>query len=315
MPTPHPIVSAFGTDRERVAERLLAASHAHAFDPITDVDWDAPLVDGAYFLPAHRVTLYGTPLWERMSERQRVDLSRHEVASMASVGIWFEVVLMQLLIRHVYDRPLTSRHVQYAFMEIAEECRHSTMFGRLIDKLECPEYGPGPYAHTAARAMKTFGSGVQAFAMALIAEEVLDTMQREMMADESLQPITRRTARIHVVEEARHVRYARDEVARGAPHLSRAERAITRLALARAAHIIATRLVHPGVYAAVGLDPAEAYRTARANPHRSDTLAHWSRRLIAFYDEQGLLGGPGLRLWRASGLMGRRIPAPARRRV
>ncbi|WP_406289845.1 diiron oxygenase [Embleya sp. NBC_00896] len=303
MPTTHGDT----TERERVAERLLAASHAHAFDPITDVDWDAPLVDGAFFLPEHRVSLYGTPTWERMSERQRIDLSRHEVASMASVGIWFEVVLMQLLVRHVYDRPLTSRHVQYAFMEIAEECRHSTMFGRLIDKLECPEYGPGRYAHTAARAMKTFGSGVQAFAMALIAEEVLDTMQREMMADETLQPITRRTARIHVVEEARHVRYARDEVARGAPHMSAAERAITRLALARAAHIIATRLIHPDVYAAVGLDPIVARRVARANPHRRETLGHWSKRLIAFYDEHGLLGGPGLRLWRASGLMGRQI--------
>ncbi|MET7304026.1 diiron oxygenase [Embleya sp. NPDC005575] len=302
-----PTTDGTATDRERVAERLLAASHAHAFDPITDIDWDAPLVDGAFFLPAHRVSLYGTPIWERMSERQRIDLSRHEVASMASVGIWFEVVLMQLLIRHVYDRPLTSRHVQYAFMEIAEECRHSTMFGTLIDKLDCPEYGPGPYAHMAARVMKTLGSGVQAFAMALIAEEVLDTMQREMMADESLQPITRQTARIHVVEEARHVRYARDEVARGAPHMSRTERAITRLALARAAHIIATRLVHPGVYTAVGLDADRACRAARANPHRLDALGHWSRRLIAFYDEHGLLGGPGQRLWRASGLMGRQI--------
>ena len=33
-----------------------------------------------------------------------MDLARHEAASLASLGIWFEIILMQLLVRHIYDK-------------------------------------------------------------------------------------------------------------------------------------------------------------------------------------------------------------------
>jgi hypothetical protein len=290
-------------DREHTAERLLTASAKNWFDPLTEIDWDAALLPDAFFMSEERCTLYGTPTWDRLGRQQRIDLSRHEVASTASVGIWVEVILMQLLIRHAYDQDMTSRHVQYAFMEIADECRHSTMFGRMISKFDCPNYGPGRHAHELGRFLKTAASGVQPFAAALIAEEILDAMQREMMRDESLQPLVRNVARIHVIEEARHVRYAREEVARRAPHLNRVHKAVCRLLIARVAHVTARNLIHPGVYAAVGLDPRAAAREARMNPHRSRALQDWGRRLVGFYEENGLMGGPGLALWRRSGLV------------
>lgn len=289
--------------REHTAERLLAASAKHSFDPEVDVDWDAPLADGKYFVPEHRVTLYGSPLWEQMSHQQRVDLSRHEAASMASVGIWFELILMQMLVRHAYDRDPRSQHVRYALTEIADECRHSVMFARMIDTLGCPAYGPGPYAHRLGRLIKTVSFGAETFAAILIAEEILDTMQREMMADETIQPLVRRISRIHVIEEARHVRYAREELTRQMEGISRPKRAMTRLVVARSAHVIATRLVHEDCYAAVGLDPEVARRAAAANPYRRETLAWAGARLVGFFTELGLVAGPGRRLWHRAGLL------------
>ncbi|MGA4544532.1 AurF N-oxygenase family protein [Uniformispora flossi] len=299
-------------DREVTAERLLAASAKNSFDPLKDIDWAAPLLPDTYFIAEERCTLYGTRTWGRMSAQQRIDLSRHEVASTASVGIWFEVILMQLLIRHAYDQDMTSRHVQYAFTEIADECRHSTMFGRMIEKFEAPNYGPGKHAHELGRVMKTIGFGIQTFAAALIAEEILDTAQREMMQDETIQPLVRGVARIHVIEEARHVRYAREEVVRRAPRLNRAEMAFSRLVIARSAHVIARHLIHPGVYAAVGLDPKLARAEALANPHHHETLRAWARRLVKFFEENDLMAGPGLALWRRSGLVAPDYRPPAK---
>ena len=80
----------------------------------------------------------------RMSEEQRMDLARHEAASLASLGIWFEIILMQLLVRHIYDKSLTSNHVRYALTEIADECRHSMMFARMIKKGGAPAYPVPP---------------------------------------------------------------------------------------------------------------------------------------------------------------------------
>ena len=90
-------------DREQVAIRLLEASAKHSFDPDTELDWDAGVEDGKWFWPPELVSLYDTPLWRRMSEEQRMALARHEAASLASLGIWFEIILMQLLVRHIYD--------------------------------------------------------------------------------------------------------------------------------------------------------------------------------------------------------------------
>ena len=53
-----------------------------------------------------------------------------------------------------------------------------------------------------------------------MAEEILDIFQRDLMKDERVQPLTRATSQIHVVEEARHMRFAREEVSRRAPALS-----------------------------------------------------------------------------------------------
>lgn len=290
-------------DRDRLATRLLTASAEHSFDPVVDVDWAAPLVDGVFFAPPHRLTLYGTDLWAAMSHQQRVDLSRHEVASIASLGIWFEMVLMQMLLRHTYDLDPTSAHVRYALTEIGDECRHSVMFARMIEKLGCPAYRPGRYEQELGRLIKTTASGPSMFGAILIAEEILDALQRESMADESIQPLVRTITRIHVVEESRHVRYAREELVRQVARTSRSGMAYTRLFLARSAYIVATRLVHPAVYSAVGLDAAHARAVARANPEYRATLRWAGRRLVEFFGEVGLLGGPGMVLWRRAGLI------------
>jgi hypothetical protein len=216
-------------DRERVAERLLESSAKHSYDPDTELDWDAPFEEGKWFWPPELVSLYGTPMWRRMSQEQRILLSAHEAASLASLGIWFETILIQLLARHIYDKPATSAHVRYALTEIADECRHSKMFARLIAKGEAPCYPVAPRHHNLARVFKTISTTTGTFAGTLLGEEILDWMQRLTFPDERVQPLVRGVTRIHVVEEARHVRYAREELRRLMITAPRRQAAFTRL--------------------------------------------------------------------------------------
>src|SRR5499427_10249322 len=129
-------------DQERLANRLLRSTAARSYDPELDVDWSAPPHEGKVFLPEHRSTLYGTALWERLSPGQRRELGKHEAASVAGFGIWLECILMRLLAKLAYEGDPATRHVQYALAEMAEECRHSTMFARLIEWLGVPYYRP-----------------------------------------------------------------------------------------------------------------------------------------------------------------------------
>ncbi|MEU2504817.1 diiron oxygenase [Streptomyces sp. NPDC007863] len=290
-------------DRERLAERLLEASRKHSYDPDTELDWDAPFEAATWYWPPELVSLYGTPLWRRMSEEQRIDLSRHEAASLASLGIWFEIILMQLLVRHVYDKPLTGSHVGYALTEIADECRHSMMFARLIRKSGTGEYPVPRVYHNLGRVLKTVSTTPGSFAATLLGEEILDWMQRLTFPDERVQPLVRGVTRIHVVEEARHVRYAREELRRQMVTAPRWEREFTRLSCGEAARVFSTCFVNPAVYDAVGLDRRQAVAEVRASGHRREVMQSGAKRLTDFLDDIGVLRGPGRRLWRSSGLL------------
>src|SRR6266545_831911 len=228
------------SDREKTAERLLRSSADKFYDPEIDIDWDAPLAAGKAYQPEHRITLYGTPLWHELTPEQRIELGKHEIASVASVGLWFELVLMQALLKEAYHSDPTSRHAQYALAEVA---------------------------------------------------------------DEWLQPLIRMVNRIHVLEEARHVTFARQEVVRGMASLSRAELAYQRMVIAHISYLVMRSLVHPRVYLAVGLDPREARRTALGNPHYQETIRWSGERIVKFLDDVGLVGPPGMRWWRKSFLL------------
>ncbi|MDQ0377221.1 AurF N-oxygenase family protein [Amycolatopsis thermophila] len=292
--------------REKTAERLLKSSANKFYDPEVDIDWNAPLAEGKPFQLEHRSSLYGTHLWDRLTPEQRLELGKHELASIASNGIFFEVLLMQMLLKEVYNSDPTKRHVQYALTEIADECRHSTMFARSVERLGAPAYGPVKIVHRLGKLLPFIGYGPALYGSILVAEEILDRIQRESMADENIQPLVRMVNRIHVLEEARHVTFAREEVTRGMANLGRVELFYQRWLIAVVSFAITRSLINPRVYQAVGLNPREAWETAMKNPHWHETLRWSGERIMAFLDEAGLVGSPGTYWWRKSFLLGAR---------
>jgi hypothetical protein len=290
-------------DRDVTAERLLDSSMRNSYDPNVDVDWDAPLVEGKGFMPEERVSLFGTPMWDRLSEEQRLELSKHEIGSITSVGLWTEIVLMQLLARYAADLDPRSPHTHYALTEIGDETRHAIMFGKGIARLGLPAYGPPRIVRAPAKLFGAVIGGPAMFASVLVVEETADRLQRAMLDDERIQPMIRMINRIHVVEEARHVRYAREELVRGLSKLSRPALELHRLVTAVVAHTVVNVLVHPRVYAAVGLNPREARAAALANPHHHETRRWMAEKIVAFLTEVGMIGGPSKRIWRQAHLL------------
>jgi len=290
-------------DREATAARLLRSSLDHSYEPAIDIDWDAPLAEDLWGIPQHRSSLYGTALWHDLTEEQRRTLTIHEVCAVARMGLWFEIILMQMLLRYAYDRDPRRPHIQYALTEIADECRHSIMFAKMTERYGVPDYAPRVRTHQLGRLFKTIGAGPAMFAGALIVEEILDQLQRESMRDETVQPLTRMVNKIHVTEEARHVRYAREELVRIMPRVNAAERALANYLTARIAYVVAKNLIHRDVYAAVGIDPAVGHRAAQANPHHREMMRWSARKLVPFLREQKLVGGPTEVLWRKAHLI------------
>ena len=289
---------------DAVAARLLKSSARQSYDPEVDIDWEAPIDPSKWGMQPERMSLYGTRLWDDLSEAQRIVLSNHEAASLASVGLWFEVVLMQMMLRDLYDDDPTGPHMHYALTEVADECRHSTMFGKAIARMGVPAYGPQPRIHRLGRLFTHVVRGPSAYASILVAEETLDTWQRELLRDERVQPLTRMVSRIHVLEEARHMTFARDEVRRGVEGMPRAKLAWHQTVTAQTVFMVARALVNPEVYRSVGIDPREGRREALANPHYRATMQWMGEKPVAFLREVGLLPAGQERVWRSALLLG-----------
>ena len=288
----------------RSVERLLKSAARQSYDPDVDLDWDAPEVSGLWAMQPERVSLYGTALWDRLTGDQRMELARHEVASIASVGLWFEIVLMQVLLKDVYRSDPRDARTHFALNEIADECRHSTMFGRAIGHFGLPAYGPRPQIRRLAKIFPLIARGAGAYASILIGEEPVDRWQREQMNDERIQPLIRMVSRIHVLEEARHVTFAREELEKEVATQSRAERLFHQTVTAQAAFVMMRSLVHPDVYAAVGIDPAEGRRSALGNEHYRHAIAWMGEKVMPYLEEQGMVGGGyNRKVWRASFLL------------
>ncbi|GAA1299800.1 diiron oxygenase [Saccharothrix xinjiangensis] len=291
------------SDRQAVARRLLDSSEALSYDPVQEVDWETPLDTGYHGASPEWSTLYGTAYWDEMTPEQQRELTRQEAASVASTGIWFEMILQQMVLRDFYAKDPTDPAFQWALTEIADECRHSIMFARGAAKLRAPAYRPRRVVVELGRAFKTLAVGEAAYAAILVAEEVLDVMQRDWMRDERVVPFVRTINNIHVVEESRHMKFAREETRerlKGAGWLRRQFNAIV---VAGASYAIVSSMVSDQVYANAGLDPERAIREARANEHHRSMLRSSCAGLMEFLDSCGLLTKAATRLYQRANLI------------
>ncbi|MFE5514544.1 diiron oxygenase [Streptomyces sp. NPDC056529] len=286
-----------------VAERLLRSAAKLSYDPATEVDWDTPLDKNFHGQSPEWNSLYGTAYWNEMTEEQRKELTRQEAASVASTGIWFEMILQQMVLRDMYAKDPTDPRFQWALTEIADECRHSIMFGRGSAKLGAPAYRPRRAVLELGRAFKTVGFGEAAYAAILVAEEVLDVMQRDWMRDERVAPFVRTISNIHVVEESRHMKFARDETRRRLARASTARRHFHALVVAIASYYIVTSMVSPDVYEQAGLDPERARREAAANEHYKSQLRSSCAGLMEFLASARLLTRPALLIYKRASLI------------
>ncbi|MGW8063883.1 AurF N-oxygenase family protein [Streptomyces ziwulingensis] len=291
------------TADDGVARRLLDSSAQLSYDPLTEVDWETPLDEGLHGTSPEWSTLYGTAYWDEMTDAQRKALTRQEAASVASTGIWFEMILQQMVLRDIYAKDPTSDTFQWALTEIADECRHSIMFARGAKKLRAPAYRPHRVAVELGRLFKTVAFGEGAYASILVAEEVLDVMQRDWMRDERVVPFVRTINNIHVVEESRHMKFARDETRRHLARAGRTRRRIQSLLIAVSAYVIVTSMVNRKVYANAGLDEDRALREAKANEHHKSMMRSSCSGLMEFLTSVGLLTKPALFFYKRANLI------------
>ena len=282
------------------AAQLTAASERLTLDPFRDVDWSIEVCDDSMFhLPPEKLPLFGTTQWGAMDNTERRAYSRHECASLSAAGIWFENKLMQIVLRHLAELPVTDPSHRYLLVEIADECRHSTMFGEYIRRAGTPTYAPTGGAEL-GDVDRLPGGRAMGYLLILAVEELLDMCNRATMRDDTLHPVSRQIAKIHVLEEARHLSFAKTFLLEVWPTLPDDERADAAALAPAAVGFVAELMVNPDVYRTLDIDGgAEA---ARSNPgHQARIIGDLSK-LVSFLEELGVIDERNRGAWVERGL-------------
>ena len=283
------------------ARQLVAASQRTTLDPFTEVDWNLPIDDRAFHLPPEKLPLYGTPAWAAMTDTERHAYSRHECAALCAAGIWFENMLMQTVLRHLGQLPVTDPAHRYLLVEVADECRHSMMFGEYIRRGGTPAYAPDCSLVDAFGPADTLPGGrAMAYLLILAVEELLDVCNRATMRDDRVHPVSRQMAKLHVLEEARHVSFAKTYLTEVWPTLPADDRDAASAFAPHAVGFVADLLVHEGVYATLGI--ADGAEIARANPNHRDRVMTDLAKLTGFLGDLGVIDDVSRDVWVERGL-------------
>jgi hypothetical protein len=282
------------------ADQLVAASQRATLDPFEYVDWSTPIDDSAFHLPPEQLPLYGTAPYDAMSEAERITYSRHETAALCGAGIWFENVLMQVVLRHLAELPVTDPAHRFLLVEVADECRHSAMFGEYVRRAGTPAYRPA----LSGTALSDSDGGeerrIVSYLLILAVEELLDSMNRATMRDERVHPTSRAMAKLHVLEEARHVSFAKTYLAESWATLDANARRVVVEAAPVLVSVVAELSVDPAVYDELGI--ADGAEIARANPHHRQVIVAGLSKLTTFLTDIGMIDDASVETWTALGL-------------
>lgn len=257
--------------------RQLTSNSEPYRDPLGRIDW-SELDAAPYWLPPPALSLSGVPQFEELPEAVKARLSRYELIGVLRAGLWFEGLFMERLSYHLgRARDLPER--AYLLHQIREEAGHSLMFLHLMEKsalilpaLRQPSFG---WAELLARSLPV---GSTPFWLAvLIGEEASDRLNRYVRQQaDCVSPVVKQMCTLHVIDEARHIAYARKALeARLGTMGALKRRSLSRLAgfLFRQA---VEALYYPAadLYELAGLAPGSRWRSlARANPVRREFVA------------------------------------------
>jgi hypothetical protein len=294
---------------EALLARLSRQSVNKRYECYRDIDWDAPdfqidPADSRWALPAAD-PLGGTAWYRALPDAVRSRVGLYRVASFMKVGLQFENVLSQGLLRFALSRPERSLEQRYAYHELIEESHHSMMFAEFVRRTGFEVPGLSTKWLRLDRLVVGMGAAFPElfFVFVLGGEDPIDHAQRLMLAErKDLHPLVKRMSQIHITEEARHLCFARAFLREHVPKLSPVKRAILSVAAPSVLKLMAGFMLRPSPSLVREFAiPDEVIATfTRDAAYRTLTLESLGK-VRDLMDELGLVTTRTKRLWRALG--------------
>jgi P-aminobenzoate N-oxygenase AurF len=262
-----------------------------------DVDPDDPMQIAEEMLP-----LYGTPLYEKLSDRQKSDLRYHSQVHNLSQFLHGEQGALVCSARIVQDVP-TLESKFYAATQVMDEARHVEAYRRLLkEKFRFAYPISPPLQRLLEQALTDKRWDFTYLGMQVLIEGLaLAAFQR--IRDYAKNPLCQAVNAYVMQDEARHVAFGRIALREYYPQLTEAERREREEFVIEGSYFLRDRLNSAEMWERIGIDPKDALSAHAASegqirfrkrlfsrivPTVKD-IGLWSEKVQAAYADMGVL--------------------------
>jgi hypothetical protein len=210
---------------------LSEASVRRHFNPYTDIDWNSPEFevrsdDPRWVLPPSN-PLGGHSWYRDLPLEKQIEVGLWHQANTAKVSLQLESILIRGLMHYTFWVPNGSPEYRYCVHESIEECNHAMMFQELVNRIGVNVGGMPWWLRWISPAVPLYAGPLPGtFFFGVLAGELpIHHMQKGMLREDwSPHPLMEKVMAIHVAEEARHISFADQFLAKRVPRMTRRSR-------------------------------------------------------------------------------------------
>lgn len=247
------------------------------WDAADRIDWSQDLdPENPMGLPDQAIMIYGSDIWNKMTDAERTELRRHQQAHTLSQFLHGEQGALVCAAKIVQMVPGVDAKY-YAATQVIDEARHVEAYSRLLhDKFGMAYPITPPLQALLDNVISDSRWDFTYLGMQVLIEGLaLAAFQR--IRDQSQNPLAAQVNAYVMQDEARHVAFGRLALAEVYPELSEAERAEREEFVVEACYLMRDRFLAREVWENLGL-PADA---CVAHVDQSDTMRQFRGRLFS----------------------------------
>ena len=196
---------------------------AMQWDAETRIDWSQELdPENPQQLPPQSLPIYGSPLYERMSRREQIEVTRHHQAWTTSQFLHGEQGAMICAAKIVQQVPDIDSKL-YAATQVMDEARHVELYRRLLEKFGVAYPMTGPLGTLLGQVLRDSRWDMTYLGMQVVIEGLaLAAFAR--IRDQAQNPLAAAVNAYVMEDEARHVAFGALSLRDYYPHLTDPER-------------------------------------------------------------------------------------------
>lgn len=247
-------------------ERLLDISHTKPLDHNDYVPWD-DTEQGEFLMPELLVSLAGHPLYENLTQEQKIELSRHELGQVVYSYAWAEGIGCLTFSNRMVTLEPTSLEYKYLMRMSVEEFRHQEMFVKLVEKIKAHPFVLPKHHWFMANYMR-YSPQSHRFLSILTIELMADIYGKIIRNGEGVFRPSQKVSQLHHIEEGRHIHYTKLWLRHYLDDANFYQRTTYSLIVLSNLLLIKSLYVREEIFELIGVDDPKKYaKAARKNLH------------------------------------------------